>query len=195
MNPRTCIVTRTEKSPDEMIRFVLGPSGTVTPDLRRKLPGRGVWVTATKKMIDEAVSKKHFHRGFKKQIVIENNLTQLVERLLVQSALALISLARKSGSVVTGQSKANDAIRAGAASVVIHAKDAAADGIRKLKAATGSLEEEYSDEIPSVFHCFSSDELDGALGAVNTMHLAILSGGIAENLESVLTKLKTFQEV
>ena len=43
---RTCIVTRVERPPEEMIRFVLAPHGTVTPDLKRKLPGRGVWITA-----------------------------------------------------------------------------------------------------------------------------------------------------
>ena len=33
------------KPVDELIRFVVGPDGVV-PDLKRKLPGRGLWVTA-----------------------------------------------------------------------------------------------------------------------------------------------------
>ena len=42
---RTCVVTRAVKPGAEMIRFVAGPDGTIVPDLERKLPGRGVWVT------------------------------------------------------------------------------------------------------------------------------------------------------
>ncbi len=194
MNPRTCVVTRTEKSPDEMVRFVLGPNDQVTPDLKLKLPGRGVWVTASKKMIDEAISKDHFQRGFKQKVVVDKDLTQLIEKLLKQSALGLLGLARKSSSVVTGQSKSSDAVRAGAASVILHATDAAADGTRKLEAAIRSLDEDEGDDIPKVFHCFTSDELDSALGNVNTMHLAVLSGGIAENLEGILIKLSAFQD-
>lgn len=194
MNPRTCVVTRTEKSPDEMIRFVLDPQNRVVPDLKRKLPGRGVWVTAHKQMIEEAIAKDHFQRGFKAQVVVDYSLTQLIEDLFKQSTLGLLGLARKSGSVVTGQAKANDAVRAGAASIVLHATDAANDGTKKLDAAIRSLEED-DEEIPSVFKCFSSDELDAALGNVNTMHLAILSGGIAENLEAILIKLNAFQEI
>ena len=40
---RSCVVTRTVKAPDDLIRFVAGPDGMLVPDLRRKLPGRGVW--------------------------------------------------------------------------------------------------------------------------------------------------------
>jgi predicted RNA-binding protein YlxR (DUF448 family) len=43
---RTCIVTRAKGLPEDMIRFVVGPGAIVVPDIRRKLPGRGVWVTA-----------------------------------------------------------------------------------------------------------------------------------------------------
>ena len=43
---RTCIVTRAVKPVAELIRFVLGPDDQVVPDLKHKLPGRGVWVTA-----------------------------------------------------------------------------------------------------------------------------------------------------
>ena len=45
-NDRMCIVTRARRSPDEMIRFVADPGGEIVPDIKRKLPGRGVWVTA-----------------------------------------------------------------------------------------------------------------------------------------------------
>jgi len=193
MNTRTCTVSKQDKSPDQMIRFVLGPSNEVTPDLKRKLPGRGVWVTANKEMVEQAIAKGHFHRGFKRQVVVNNDLTQLIETLLRQSALGLLGMAKKSGSVITGQSKSNDAIRAGAAQIAMHATDAAADGTKKLEAAIRSLDEEEGDEIPGVFCCFSSDELDAAFGGVNIMHLIVLPGGITDSLESILRKLVAFK--
>ena len=43
---RSCALTRARRPKDELIRFVLGPDGAVVPDLKEKLPGRGVWLTA-----------------------------------------------------------------------------------------------------------------------------------------------------
>ena len=45
MNDRTCIVTRQTLEPDLLLRFVAGPDGSVVPDIKRRLPGRGCWVT------------------------------------------------------------------------------------------------------------------------------------------------------
>ena len=44
-----------------MIRFVIGPDGVV-PDLKRKLPGRGIWITATRAALSDAVARKVFAR-------------------------------------------------------------------------------------------------------------------------------------
>ena len=62
---RTCVVTRRKGQPDDMIRFVAAPDGTVVPDLKRKLPGRGVWVTASAATVAEAVKKGSFARGLR----------------------------------------------------------------------------------------------------------------------------------
>ena len=37
---RRCIVTRERLPKERMLRFVLGPGGTLVPDLAGKLPGR-----------------------------------------------------------------------------------------------------------------------------------------------------------
>jgi hypothetical protein len=39
---RLCAESRTQEPIERLIRFVLGPDGTIVPDLARKLPGRGV---------------------------------------------------------------------------------------------------------------------------------------------------------
>src|SRR6266705_5923939 len=66
---RLCIVTRTVKPVAELIRFVVGPDGIV-PDLKRKLPGRGVWVTATRAAVSAAVERKAFGRAFKREVTV-----------------------------------------------------------------------------------------------------------------------------
>jgi predicted RNA-binding protein YlxR (DUF448 family) len=45
---RLCAATGTVRPIDDMIRFVLSPEGAAVPDLKRRLPGRGVWITATR---------------------------------------------------------------------------------------------------------------------------------------------------
>ena len=51
---RLCAVSRVHKPPEELIRFVAGPDGAIVPDLARRLPGRGVWVDATREAVDAA---------------------------------------------------------------------------------------------------------------------------------------------
>ena len=60
---RTCIVTGTEGPPERMIRFVVGPEGDVVPDLARRLPGRGLWVTAERATLERAVEKNLFSKA------------------------------------------------------------------------------------------------------------------------------------
>ena len=50
-------VTRVERDPADLLRFVAGPEGRLVPDLARKLPGRGVWVTADKASVAAAAEQ------------------------------------------------------------------------------------------------------------------------------------------
>src|SRR5215470_15026374 len=92
---RMCIVTREVRPVTEMIRFVIGPDGHVVPDLKRRLPGRGVWVTATRAAVAEAVKRRAFARGFKTEARLAPDFTDEVERLLKQSVLDALSIAHK----------------------------------------------------------------------------------------------------
>ena len=71
---RTCIVTRAVHPPEAMIRFVVGPDASIVPDLRQRLPGRGVWVTAERPLVEEAVRRRLFARAFKAQVVVSPTL-------------------------------------------------------------------------------------------------------------------------
>ena len=132
---RTCIVTRTKGSPDAMIRFVVGPEGAVVPDIRRRLPGRGVWVSASEAVVAQAVRKQAFARGFKAKVAVDAALPAQVAVLLTRDALQSLAMANKAGAVTTGFAKVEAALAAGRVLAVLHASEASEDGIRKLDAA------------------------------------------------------------
>ena len=178
MNDRTCIVTRESGSVDELIRFVAGPDGSVVPDLKRNLPGRGCWVKAERRVVDEAVKRKLFARALKEGVTPQEDLGALVDQLLTKSTLGSLALARKAGAVVSGSTKVDQAIRTGAAAMVFHAKEAAADGVRKLDQARRSVVHLDGPEIPA-YTIFSLDEMDLAFGSGNVIHAAVLHGRAA----------------
>ena len=148
MNDRTCIVTREGGSVDDMIRFVASPDGAVVADLKRNLPGRGCWVKAQRRYIDEAVKRKLFPRALKTNVTVPDDFGLVVEQMLVKFALGSFGLARKAGVVVTGAAKVDSAIRNGTAAMVLHAREAAEDGIRKLDQARRSVVYAGGPEIP-----------------------------------------------
>ena len=192
MNPRTCIVTKTERSPDELIRFVKGPDNQVFPDLKRKLPGRGVWVTARREILEQAVSKKLFARGFKDKVKVDENLPQLVESLLRQASLQALAMSKKAGLVVTGQAKAEAAIRDGIVLALLQASDAGTDGVKKLAAAL-KAQKIYEEQEVTLIDEFSSEELDKTLNGTNTMYVALSQGGATEKLVKMINRLINFK--
>ena len=135
MNDRTCIVTRRSAAPDDLIRFVVGPAGDVVPDIARKLPGRGCWVTASRARVDEAQKRKLFARAFRRDVATPADLGAMIDGLLAKSALGSLGLARKAGAVALGAAKVENAVRSGKAVLVLHAAEAAADGVRKITQA------------------------------------------------------------
>src|SRR5471030_181797 len=132
---RTCALTRDLKPVSELIRFVVGPAGEVVPDIKRKLPGRGIWITSTRAAIAEAVKRNVFSRGFKRDVKVARDLDAITEQLLERSALDALAMAGKGGGVVAGFAKVEAALGGDKVLALIHASDAAADGKRKLDAA------------------------------------------------------------
>src|SRR3978361_863495 len=131
---RMCAVTRAVRPIDELIRFVVAPSGEVIADLKRKLPGRGLWVSASHKAVAEAVRRNHFGKGFKRDVRVAPTLPTDTENLLVRGAVEALAMAAKAGQVGAGFGEVEGALQAHQAVALIHAADGAADGIRKLDA-------------------------------------------------------------
>jgi predicted RNA-binding protein YlxR (DUF448 family) len=186
---RMCAVTRQVQPIDELIRFVVSPQGEVMADLKRKLPGRGLWVAASRQVVAEAVRRHQFSKGFKRDVRVAPTLVADTETLLVRSAIEALAMAAKAGQVVAGFSKVEGAIEGALAQrraqtsihALIHASDGAADGIRKLDAVVrqnaGQNPENGDESHPfPVITALTSEQLDLALGRSNVIHAALLAG-------------------
>jgi predicted RNA-binding protein YlxR (DUF448 family) len=174
---RMCAVSREVRPIDELIRFVVSPDGVVVPDLKRKLPGRGMWVTASRGVVAEAVRRHQFNKAFKRELRIPQTFPADIEALLVRSVTEALGIAAKAGQIVAGFGKVESALREGTAEVLIHASDGAADGIRKLDALARQNGENRGSrpQIP-VVTALKSAELDLALTRSNVIHAALLAG-------------------
>ncbi len=188
---RFCAATRTVRPVSELIRFVVGPDGDVVPDLKRKLPGRGVWITATRAAVAEAARRKVFARGFRRDVRVPTDLAELVGKRLERFALDALSVAHKAGLVAPGFAKAEAALADQTAVALVHASDAAPDGLRKLD---GAARRRFGNACPTI-GAFTSAELDLALGRSNVIHAALLAGSASETFLARCRNLERFRTV
>jgi predicted RNA-binding protein YlxR (DUF448 family) len=189
---RTCALTRELKPAAEMVRFVVGPGGEAVPDVKRKLPGRGIWVTATRAAIEDAIKRNVFVRGFKQDVRVAHDLAEQTERLLERAVLDALAIAGKAGTVVSGFSKVETAVGRDEIVALIHAADARDDGKRKLAAALHRNTSGKSREIV-VIDAFTGAQLDLALNRPNVVHAALLAGPGSETFLARTTRLIRFR--
>jgi len=171
-----------------LLRFVLSPDAVVTPDLSRKLPGRGVWVACDRMSVETAARKGLFARAAKAKAIAPPDLAEQVEALLLRRLLSALGMARKAGDLVAGFEKVKAAAASGKIAVLIEASDAAADGRRKLRGAVSAAQ-----TTPLLVGLFTSAELSLALGAENVIHTAFLAGRGAERWTSDVRRLAGFR--
>lgn len=172
-----------------LLRFVAGPDGVVVPDVAAKLPGRGLWVEASRQAIAKAVEKKLFARAAKAQVTATADLGDRAEKALVTRMLGDLGIARRSGALVLGFDNVLRGLEGlKAPKVLIEAFDGAADGKRKLYAAAHRL-----DLNCVVIESLTSAELGLALGRENVIHAAVQPGGLAERLILDAERLSGFR--
>ena len=182
---RMCAVTREVRPIDELIRFVVAPTGEVLADLKRKLPGRGLWVSTSHAAVAEAVRRHLFAKGFKREVRAPASLADDTARLLARGAVEALAMGAKAGQVVSGFAKVEEALTRRQAAALIHAADAAADGIRKLDAIVKKMagDSGESQQFP-IITALTSAELDLALGRSNVIHAALLAGAASRTFLS-----------
>lgn len=189
---RFCALTRDLKPVADMIRFVVGPAGEAVPDLKRKLPGRGLWITATREAIEDAVKRNVFARSFKRDMKVSRELAAETERLLTRSALDALAMAGKAGHIITGFAKVEAALADGRVIALVHGAEAAPDGKRKLNNALQRNKTPESREI-ALIEAFDGADLDLALNRPNVVHAAVLAGPASETFLARVARLSRYR--
>ncbi|MEF3046007.1 RNA-binding protein [Pseudotabrizicola sp. L79] len=177
---RKCIVSGESQPKAGLIRFVIGPDQMVVPDLLGKLPGRGIYVSATTAALDRAVKKNLFSRAARQPVTAPEGLSALVEDLLVRRVVDLLSMARKAGSAVCGFEKVKDWLVKGQAKVLIQANDGSERGREKLRPPNGE---------ESLISCLSAGELGLAFGRERAIHAALAAGGLSNRVVEEAARL------
>ena len=180
---RKCIVTGNVIDKSGLLRFTVTPDRLVVPDFKKKLPGKGIYVTKSRRLLQKAKEKNLFAKAAKQKAKVAPELDLMVEQLLRKHALDAVSLARKAGVLVTGLEKVLEAIKKDKVAFVSEAKDAGDDGHQRIVLAARELE---------IFRLFDIEELDTALNKVNTVHAAFLKGEMAKMVHNEFNKLADF---
>ena len=186
---RLCVATRMVRPVADLIRFVVGPDGDAVADIKHKLPGRGIWVTATQDALGEAIRRKAFARGFKREVRLPPDLIARTEQQLERAAIDALAVAGKAGLVAPGFAKAEAALERGEAVALIHAAEASPDGIRKLDNA---WRRGPGGPLP-VIGFLTVAQLDLALSRPNVLHAALLAGPISETFLARCRRLERFR--
>jgi predicted RNA-binding protein YlxR (DUF448 family) len=188
---RRCIVSGEVLPEGKLIRFVVSPDGEVTPDVAATLPGRGIWVGATRKALNLAVKKNLFARAAKAAVKVAPDLAAKVEAQLVARMLADLGMARRAGAIHLGFETVQRAIQSEQPpALLVQACDGSADGKRKLFGASYAR----GMKIETV-ECLSSAELSLAVGRENVIHAALKSGRLQERLRFEAGRLCGFRAV
>jgi predicted RNA-binding protein YlxR (DUF448 family) len=185
---RRCIVTHEALPEAGLIRFVRDPQGVMVPDLAAKLPGRGVWVSARREVLERALAKGHFSRAAHAPVSVPDDICRRIEALFVARMAGDLGLARRSGQIALGFDNVARALagawRAGI--VLVEASDGAADGRRKLLALA-------RPQRPVVIDVLTAAEMSLALGRENVVHAALKSGRLSERLTADAGRLRGFR--
>lgn len=182
---RKCIVTGVERPKTELIRFVIGPEGTVVPDLDGKLPGRGIWLSAVRDVVNTACAKRLFAKAARCQADAPEGLADQLEAQLVERCIGLLGMARRSGSVVAGYEKVRAYLLDDKAGLLLAAREGAFGGRRKVRNCAPDLKE---------WDRLDGFELARALGRDSVVHVAVARGPLADRLASECRRLDGFRE-
>lgn len=194
---RKCVISGEKDARDRLIRLALDSDGRVAPDVRARAPGRGAWIGVDKAALQAAIAKGKLKgalaRAFKtSQILIPDDLPQQIEAALERATLDRLGLEAKAGALLVGSEKIAQAARQGSVALLLHARDAATDGSRKLdQALRVGLGIEGSDERGVVMPA-SRAILSMALGRENVVHIALIAPAAAARVSDALGRWRSF---
>jgi predicted RNA-binding protein YlxR (DUF448 family) len=170
---RRCIATGESLAPEKLIRFVVAPDDTLTPDIERRLPGRGMWITAEKAAIEQAMAKNLFARAARRKIVVPEDLLPRLQSLVLQRVLDTLGLARRASQAVAGHDKVREFVGHKRAGLMLFASDAGADARSKIGALAQGL---------PVIEALDALEQGAAFSRDQAVFVAVAPGRLAQRL-------------
>lgn len=172
---RRCLATGETLIKDQMVRFVVGPSDQIVPDLAQNLPGRGLWVKADDAAITLAATKGLFAKAAKAPVKAAADLADQVKKLLRARCLNFVGLAKGAGIAVLGQPQVEKELRAGKLALLLLADDAKSELDQRHKV--------------SEYHLFTRDELGAALGFAQIVYAGFKPHGLTRSLRAEIQRL------
>jgi len=181
---RRCIVTGEVRDRAALLRFVVGPGGEIVPDAAARLPGRGLWLSPRRDIVERAAAKRLFARAARRPVLVPPDLADRIEALLARRCCETLGLARRAGLALAGFEKVSEAVRTGRAALLLSALDGAEAGRRKLAALGRSL--------PCI-SALAAAEMGEAFGRDRVVHAAVGRGQLGERLLGEADRLVGFR--
>ena len=153
------------------MRFVIGPNNSVVPDIAERLPGRGLWLSARRDMMEQACKTGAFSKAARAKVDAPSDLADQVEELLRRKCFEVIGLARRAGQFVGGYEKVKAYLSSGSAGVLLAAQDGGEGGRKKISALAPGV---------PLIDLFSGVEIGVAVGRDRLVHAVIAPGGFSE---------------
>jgi uncharacterized protein len=189
---RLCTVTRAELPPEDLIRFVRGPDGQLVPDLEMRLPGRGVWLTCDRKIVEKAIKTKAFGRSLKADVAISTDLADRLDAMLLRRATDALALANKAGRITSGFQQVDAALEKGNVAVLVQGADAAVDGRGKLDRKFKAIQRERGAKAP-IIDILTIAQMSLAIGRSSVVHAALLPGGLAKRFQREAERVSRYR--
>lgn len=178
LRERRCIATGAILPEDKLVRFVVSPDSDIVPDLDAKLPGRGLWLSASRPAFAKALAKGDFARAAKAKVKVTPDLADHVEKLIAARMGADLGMAKRAGLVVAGFDKVMESFdKKVPPRLIFNAKDGAEDGCRKIASAIRGRGLDVE-----TIAVLTRSELSLALGRENVVHAAVRPGALADRL-------------
>lgn len=170
---RRCAVTRERDYRGRMIRFVVGPDRVLVPDLLAKLPGRGIWLSARRDVLETGRTRGAFARAARGPVTVPTDLVDAVQSGLARRITELLGLTRRAGQAVCGFQKAREWLQAGRAGLIVQASDGSRD--ERTRFLSGAADVRVAAPL-------SGAALGAVFGRDHVVHVAIAHGRLAEAL-------------
>jgi predicted RNA-binding protein YlxR (DUF448 family) len=197
---RTCVLTRRAAPKETLIRLALSPDGEVAPDVRARAPGRGAYIGVSRTALVAAMANGKLRgaltRAFKQEVRIPDDLAEQITSALRQAALDRLGLEARSGTLVTGGDRIEQAARGGKVRMLIHASDAGEDGRKKLdqswRVGGGPYAKSGMDTSRGLVFPEDRTILSMALGRENVVHVALTDPSAQRRVSNAIDRWLTF---